>query len=105
MTETTYRRPSGAELRQLRRSWAASDAGLDPTTLKPLPRTPRSTVERAADLADAVPEDLLHLRDRVALAAALAAVSQAESATRTASALESIAEALATLARAAGRAA
>lgn len=102
MTDTTRNHPrSGAALMRERQRCPASDMGLDPTTLTPLP--PRSALEIAAGHATALAgaDDLLPRRDLIAFTAALAAVSQAESASRTATALESIAEALAALARAA----
>ncbi len=97
MTDTTM--PAKYHpLLERKRCQTAAAMGLDPRTLKPLPRAPRSTLQRATEHANAVVDDLLSERERIAYTAALAALSQAESASRSATALESIAEALTALA-------
>ena len=55
-----------------------SAMGLDPRGLKPLPRAPRSTLERATDHANAVVDDLLSEREPIAYTAALAALASAQ---------------------------
>ena len=93
--------PFWAEARERQRCRTAAELGIDPHTLKPLAREPRSALQRATEHANAVVDDLLSERERIAYTIALAALSQAESASRSATALESIAEALVAVCRAA----
>lgn len=87
MSTTTAGRQCLTAYRDRRRREAAHGLGLDPDTLRPLPRPPLSELINETDL--------LGTRDRLA---ALTALAHAESASRSAAALESIAAALARLA-------
>jgi hypothetical protein len=69
--------------------------------LKLIAREPRSTLQRATEHANAVVDDLLTERERIAYTTALAALASAQAHNRNAAALESITEALATVCRAA----
>lgn len=86
------------DYRDRRRREAARGLGLDPDTLRPIPRpAPLDAAARLADRLDADADTLGH-RERVELLTALAALSSAESASRSAAALESIAASLSRLA-------
>ena len=99
MTETTM--PKRHPLLERRRCRTAAELGIDPTTLRPLPRVVRATLERATEHANAVVDDLLSERERIAYTTALATLASAQAHDRQAAALESIAEALVAVCRAA----
>ena len=83
MTETTEteterqrpHRPFWVEAMERQRCRTAAELGIDPVTLKPLPREPRSALQLAAAHARALEgtDDLLGERDKIAFTAALAA--------------------------------
>ncbi|MGO9153860.1 hypothetical protein [Mycobacterium sp.] len=107
MTETTTERPRDrrstpfwAQAAERQRCRVAAECEVDPYTLKPIAREPRSALQLATAHAKTLEatDDLLSCRERIAFTSALAALSQAESASRSATALESIAAALAALA-------